>query len=77
MRILYIVYMLLAVILLVYTNIMCVHPVENQNPIHTFDKYETTGLKEYNNCDYVYKFNDVNTDDFVVLQLNIRDITCK
>ena len=69
--------MLFAVILLVYTNIMCVHPVENQNLIHTTDKYETIGLEEYDNCDYVYKLNDVNTDNFVVLQLNIRGITSK
>ena len=64
--------MLFAVILLVYTNIMCVHPVENRNLIHTTDKYETIGV-----YDYVYKLNDVNTDDFVVLQLNIRGITSK
>ena len=58
--------MLFAVILFVNTNIMCVHPVENQNLIYTTDKYEAIGLEEYNNCDYVYKLNDVNTDDFVV-----------
>ena len=56
---------------------MCVHPVENRNLTHTTDKYEMIGLEEYDNCDYVYKLNDVNTDDFVVLQLNIRGITSK
>ena len=69
--------MLVVVILFVNTNIMCVHPVENRNLTYTTDRYETIGLEEYDNCDYVYKLNDVNTDDFVVLQLNIRGITSK
>ena len=43
----------------------------------TADKYETVGLEEYDNCDYVYKLNNFNNEDFVVLQLNIKGITSK
>ena len=49
--------------------------LKTENLTYTTDKYETIGLEEYDNCDYVYKLNDVNTDDFVVLQLNMRGIS--
>ena len=41
------------------------------------DKYETIGLEEYDNCDYVYSLNDVCKNNLVVIQLNIRGISSK
>ena len=56
---------------------MCLHPVVDQNLAKTVDKYETIGLEEYDNCDYVYSLNDVCKNDLVVIQLNIRGISSK
>ena len=70
--------MLLAIVILsVNVIVMCLHIVEIRNLAHIVDKYETIGIEEYDNCDYVYKLNDVYNDDFVVIQLNIRGITSK
>ena len=42
---------------------MCLHRVVDQNLVKTVDKYESIGLEEYDNCDYVYKLNGVCRDN--------------
>ena len=75
---LYTVYMLLVLFIMsVNISIMCLHPVVDRNLATTLDKYETVGLEEYDNCDYVYSLNDVCKDDLVVIQLNIQGISSK
>ena len=69
--------LLVSSILFVNISIMCLHPVVDQNLAKTVDKYETIGLEEYDNCDYMYSLNDVCKNDLVVIQLNIRGISSK
>ena len=42
-----------------------------------FDKYENASLDEFDNCDYVNNVTDVQRNDLVVMQLNIRGIGSK
>ena len=41
------------VTVLIYTSIMCVHPVVSRDPITNTVKYESNALDEFDNCDYV------------------------
>ena len=54
---------------------MCVHPIVSWDSIVNTIKYESSVLDEFDNCDYVYKLNNICKDDLFVLQLNIRGIT--
>ena len=48
---------------------MCLHP-----------RYEITqqeSIQDFDQCDYVYSLNDVDMDNLVVLQLNIRGLYTK
>ena len=65
------------VIVLIYNSIMCVHPVVSRESVTNTVKYESNVLDEFDNCDYVYKLNNICKDDLFVLQLNIRGITSK
>ena len=65
------------VTMLVYNSVMCVHPIASQNSLINSAKYESNVLDEFNDCDYVYKLNNICKDDLFVLQLNIRGITSK
>ena len=56
---------------------MCVHPIVSWDSVTITVKYESNVLDEFNNCDYVYKLNNICKDDLFVLQLNIRGITSK
>ena len=67
----------LIVTVLVYNSIMCVHPTASKDPIVNTIKYESNVLDEFDNCDYVYKLNNICKDDLFVLQVNIRGITSK
>ena len=61
----------------VYNSIMCVHPIVSWDSVTNTVKYESNVLDEFDNCDYVYKLNNICKDDLFVLQLNIRGITSK
>ena len=65
------------VTVLIYNSIMCVHPVVSRDSVTNTIKYEPNVLDEFDNCDYVYKLNNICKDDLFVLQLNIRGITSK
>ena len=56
---------------------MCVHPIVSRDSVINTAKYESNVLDEFDNCDYVYKLNNICKDDLFVLQLNIRGITSK
>ena len=56
---------------------MCMHPIASRNSVINSAKYESNVLDEFNDCDYVYKLNNICKDDLFVLQLNIRGITSK
>ena len=56
---------------------MCVHPIVSWDLLANTVKYESNVLDEFDNCDYVYKLNNICKDDLFVLQLNIRGITSK
>ena len=56
---------------------MCLYPSVDENLPKVVIKYETIGLEEYDNCDYVYRLNGVCKNDLVVIQLNIRGISSK
>ena len=56
---------------------MCVHPVASRESVTNTVKYKSNVLDEFDNCDYVYKLNNICKDDLFVLQLNIRGITSK
>ena len=54
---------------------MCLHPryeITQQESIR-----DLKSLEEFDQCDYVYLLNDVDIDDLVVLQLNIRGLYTK
>ena len=57
--------------------IMCLHPNTDRKLSNLFDKYENASLDELDNCDYVNNVTDVQRNDLVVMQLNIRGISSK
>ena len=65
------------VILLTYYSTMCIHPTVNCDLVINSVRYESNDIDDYDNCDYVYKLNNVNKEDLFVLQLNVRGITSK
>ena len=57
--------------------IMCLHPNTDRKLSNLFDKYENASLDEFDNCDYVNNVTDVQRNDLVVMQLNVRGIGSK
>ena len=56
---------------------MCLHPKLDSKLTTLYDRYENVSLEEFDNCDYVDKVTNVNDNDLVVMQLNIRGIGSK
>ena len=71
------VYMFIVLALILYTFIMCLHPVLDRKLTTLYNKYENASLEEFDTCDYVHKITDVVPSDLVVIQLNIRGIGSK
>ena len=65
------------IVLILYTVIMCLHPVLDRKLTTLYNKYENASLEEFDTCDYVHKITDVVPSDLVVIQLNIRGIGSK
>ena len=63
--------------LILYTFIMCLHPVLDRKLTTLYNKYENASLEEFDMCNYVHKITDVVPSDLVVIQLNIRGIGSK
>ena len=63
--------------LILYTVIMCLHPVLDRKLTTLYNKYENVSLEEFDTCDYVHKITDVIPSDLVAIQLNIRGIGSK
>ena len=57
--------------------IMCFHLKTDRKLSNLFDKYENATLGEFDNCDYVNNVTDVQRNDLVVMQLNIRGVSSK
>ena len=57
--------------------IMCLHLNTDRKLSNLFDKYENVSLEELDNCDYVNNVTDVQRNDLVVMQLNVRGIGSK
>ena len=57
--------------------IMCLHLHTDRKLSNLFDKYENVSLDEFDNCDYVNNVTDVQMNDLVVMQLNIRGNSSK
>ena len=60
---------------LLFMSTMCLQPryeITQQESIQDLES-----LEEFDQCDYVYSLNDVDIDDLVVLQLNIRGLYSK
>ena len=71
------VYMFTVLVLILYTFIMCLHPVLDRKLTTLYNKYENVSLEEFDTWDYVHKITDVVPSDLVVIQLNIRGIGSK
>ena len=54
---------------------MCLHPRYEITQKESIRDLES--LEEFDQCDYVFSLNDVDIDDLVVLQLNIRGLYTK
>ena len=64
-------------VLVLCVLIMCLHPNTDRKLSNLFDKYENAALDEFDNCDYVNNVTDVQRNDLVVMQLNVRGIGLK
>ena len=64
-------------VLVLCVLIMCLHLNTDRKLSNLFDKYENASLDEFNNCDYVNNVTDVQRNDLVVMQLNVRGIGSK
>ena len=60
---------------LLFMLTMCLHPRCDITQKESIKDLES--LEEFDQCDYVYSLNDVDIDDLVVLQLNIRGLYTK
>ena len=56
---------------------MCLHPNIDRKLSTMYEKYDNHILDEFDNCDYVDKITQVQKNDLVVMQLNIRGIGSK
>ena len=55
---------------------MCLHPID-RTLSNCYDKYSNVALDEFDNCDYVTCVTDIDNNDLVVIQLNIRGLSSK